>query len=125
MLAHHGTHHADLPLHSGLCLAYGGRDDGYRAASAYARRVAGEHVFEVDVDLTGLVVVDLPVDVRACYESDEWPGDTAASRRALLAAGADAVAYADECLGCSHRTIRLLSDRALAAVRVTGVYDPA
>lgn len=39
--AHHGTHHPDLPLIQGLCLAVGGLDDGYRAASRYAQRVGG------------------------------------------------------------------------------------
>lgn len=126
LVAHHGTHHAALPLHSGLCLAVGGIDDGYRAASEYARRADGEQVFEISIDLDGLVVRSLDLDIAELLRvGGDYPGDTAASRAALLAEGLDAIAYDDECLGLTHRTVRLLSARALERVLVTGVYDPA
>lgn len=126
LVAHHGTHHDALPLHSGLCLAVGGIDDGYQAASKYARRADGETVFELVVDLDGLEVRSMDLDVAELLRvGADYPGDTATSRAALLAEGIDAIAYDDECLGLTHRTIRLLSTRALERVAVTGVYDPA
>ncbi len=126
MLAHHGTHHDALPLVPGLCLAVGGPDDGYRAASAYARRADGEQVFEVEVALDGLVVLELEVDAAELLRTgDDYPGDTAASRAALAARGVDAILFDDEVCGIAHRTLRLISDRALVAVREVGCYDPA
>ena len=126
LTAHHGTHHSSLPLVSGLCLARAGHDDGYTAASAYARRCAGEHVFEVEVDLACLEVLEVSVDAAELLRrGGDYPGDHQSERDAFVAQGVDALAYADEVLGISHQTIRLLSARALGAVTVTGVYDPA
>lgn len=122
--AHHGTHHPELPLVPGLCLAVGGMDDGYRAASRYASRCGGEWVHEVELDLTGLVVREVEVDVAALLRTGgDFPGDTDAT--AYLAEGVDVLAFDDEVLGVPHRTLRLLSARALAALTVTGAYDPA
>lgn len=123
--AHHGTHHASLPLHAGLCLAVGD-DDGYRAASAYARRAGGEFVFEVSIDMADMTVVEVDIDPAELLRTgDDYPGDSAAARAEYLASGVDILAYDDEVLGIPHRTLRLLSDRALAAVSVTGEFDPA
>lgn len=124
--AHHGTHHTSLPLVSGLCLAVGGSDDGYTAASEYAKRSGGEYVFEVSIDLAGLTVREVEVDAAALLRTgDDYPGDSARERAALIAEGVDAIAFADECCGRAHRTLRLISDRALAAVTLTGTFDPA
>lgn len=126
LAAHHGTHHENLPFVSGLCLAAGGHDDGYAAASRYARRAGGEWVHEVSVDLDGLVVRELEVDAAELLRTgDDYPCDHARERLALVAAGVDAVVYSDEVLGVAHRTVRLLSPRALAAVTIVGAFDPA
>lgn len=124
--AHHGTHHEDLPLVAGLCLALGGHDDGFAAASRYARRAGGEWVHEVTLDLAGLTVREVEVDVAALVrEGHDYPGDSAREVAALLAEGVDALAYDDEVLGVAHRTIRLLSARALEAISYVAGYDPA
>lgn len=124
---HHGTHHPELPRHEGLCLAGGGSDRGYYAASEYARVRGGADatVYEVQVDLAGLTVEVIEVDVRACRDADHWPGDTEQERAALVARGVDAIIYDDACVTRAHRTLRLLSPRALAAIVAVDAYEPA
>ncbi len=125
MIAHHGTHHEDLPLVLGLCLALGGSDDGFTAASRYAQRASGEWVHEVTIDLDSLVIRELVVNVAALLQAgDDYPCDHQSERDALVAEGVDAVSYDDEVLGVAHRTVRLLSARALAAVTYVAGYDP-
>lgn len=123
--AHHGTHHETLPLHAGVCFALGGHDDGFLAASEYARVHGGEWVHEVEIALDGLTVRHLEIDVRACRDADHFPCDSAREIAAFIAEGVDAVAYDDACHTLAHRTIRLLSARALAAVTYVAGYDPA
>ena len=124
--AHHGTHHEDLPLVTGLCLAVGGDDDGFTAASRYARRCDGEWVHEVSIDMTDLVVREVACDPASLLRNGgEYPGDSARERAALVADGVDVLAFADEVTGHAHRTLRLVSARALAAVTVIAAYDPA
>jgi len=121
--AYHGTHHEHLPLVSGLCLALA--DDGFSAASKYARLADGEWVHEATVDLTDLVVLEVEVDVAELLRTgDDYPCDSQSERDALVREGVDAIAYDDEVQGVAHRTLRLLSGRALAAVTHIAAYDP-
>ncbi len=125
MIAHHGTHHEDLPLVSGLCLALGGPDDGFTAASRYAQRAGGDWVHEVTIDLDSLVIRELVVDVAALLRTgNDYPCDHQSERDALVTEGVDAIAYDDEVLGIAHRTVRLLSARALVAITYVAGYDP-
>jgi hypothetical protein len=125
-IAHHGTRHADLPRHPGLCLTIGG--DSYRAASEYARaatdRAADRTVFEVQIDLADLVIEEVEVDPRECWDRNEWPCDRAEDIAAMLARGVDAIRFADATVtGRKHQTIRLLSERALAAIGAVEAYE--
>lgn len=108
MTYYHGG--ANINLHSGLCLV-----DCDRAAADYAEGRGGE-VVEVEVDLSGLNVVEVEV-TRAMIDEQSFPGDTKAERAALLADGVDAIEYDDMTPeGRTHRTLRLISAAALAAV---------
>lgn len=119
MRLYHGTHHEDLPRHPGLCLT-----PDFAAASEYARVRDGEWVHEVVVDLTGMVVEEVEIDLRTCREADHFPGDTAAELAEFAARGVDLIAYDDCCLTRAHRTYRIVSERALAALTYEGGYDP-
>jgi hypothetical protein len=99
-----------INLHSGLCLV-----DDERAAGDYAEGRGGE-VVEVEVDLSGLNVVEVEV-TREMIDNQDFPGDTAKGRAAMVADGVDAIKYDDMTPeGRTHRTLRLLSPKALAAV---------
>lgn len=107
----HGTDHDALPVHSGLCLA-----DDEDAAGTY-----GEHVFEVELDLDGLTVEDVEIDLSAIKrDGEDYPADSARDRAAYLARGVDVITYSDIADrlggGSEHITYRILSARALARI---------
>lgn len=110
-----------------MSLALGGGDDGYRAASDYARAAGSDAtVFEVALDVTDLEVEDLEIDRRACWDANEWPCDRAEELAAYVARGVDAIRFTDATeRGREHVTIRLLSERALAALTEAGGFEPA
>lgn len=111
---HHGAH-TRFALHLGLCVT-----DDEDVARVYGGK--GE-LATVSVALDGLTVVEVPGYDR---ETDEAPGDRAADRAAIAATGADVLVFDDEdARGRSHRTWRLVSDRALAAVTVETVASLA
>lgn len=120
--AYHGTHHEDLPSHPGVCFCIG--RTAREAAKEYAQVRGGEWVHEVEIDLDGLVVEEVGVDVAQCRRDDSWPCDSAREVADYVARGIDAVVFDDVCHSVAHRTIRLLSARALAAVEYLGGYDP-
>lgn len=124
IVGHHGTRRSELPCHSGLCVAVGGWDDGYEAASDYARAAGGDPtVHEVTIDLSGLVVETVEVDRGECWDDNTWPGDD--DRDEYLARGVDAIRFADAThTGQEHDTLRLLSERALAAIVSVEAYEP-
>lgn len=112
---YHGSRRSDWAPHEGACLV-----DSEAVARAYAR-VTGT-VYAVTVDLSALSVDDVTDDVRR--DDGYWPGDAAADRARLVAAGLDAVEYDDETeSGRAHRCVRLLSGAALAAVVAVEVHD--
>ncbi len=105
----HGTDHDTLPLHAGLCLA-----DDEDAASTY-----GENVHEVTLDLDGLTVEEVEIDLAAIKrDGEDYPADSASDRATYLARGVDIIVYSDIADrlggGAEHLTYRILSDRALA-----------
>jgi len=99
-----------LVAHSGLCLT-----EDFDAALAYSQG-RGDTVHAVDMDLDGLTVRHVKI-TREMVDSDSYPGDTARERAALIAEGVDVLTY-DDCdpNGRTSRTIRLISDAALALV---------
>ena len=107
----HGTDHDDLPVHSGLCLA-----DDEDAAASY-----GDQVFEIEIDLDGLVVEEVEIDLGAIKrDGEDYPADGAADRARYLARGVDVIVFADIADrlggGREHPTYRLLSAAALARI---------
>jgi hypothetical protein len=119
MRLYHGTHHEDLPLHPGLSLT-----PDFSAAREYARVRGGEWIHEVTIDLEGLTLEEVEVDVRECRDSDCWPGDSAREVAGLAARGVDVIVFDDVCHAAAHRTYRIISQRALAAITYEGGYDP-
>jgi len=109
---YHGSSSQTPALHEGLCLA---EDDD--AARDYAFAACQAHYLHtVDIDLTGLVVIDAPGD----WDRDE---NTAASDFGG-SYGADVIVYDDETpVNRRHVTYRLMTPAALAAVTVTGTCD--
>ena len=109
---YHGTHHSDLPIHAGLCLT-----DSRSAAECY-----GDAIHSVEIDLAGLAVERLYFDrdeLRQMWADNAWPCDTDAEIAEYVARGVDAIVFDDATeSGAEHKTLRLLSDRALAAVAV-------
>lgn len=106
---YHGTDHDELPVHAGLCLA-----DDEDAAGTY-----GEQVFEVALDLDGLTVEEVEIDLAAIKRyGEDYPADSARDRAAYLARGVDIIVYSDIADrlggGSEHLTYRILSDRALS-----------
>jgi len=118
MTGYHGTTDANWALHVGACLATDSDiAENYAAEWATASKLA--RVVEVQVDLTGLNVVEAEAGDR---DSQDWAGDSAASVAAYVAAGADVLVYEDEDYrGRTHETYRLVSERALAAAKVVAV----
>ena len=118
MTGYHGTNQAEWNLHVGACLALDS-DIAENYAQEWATRTRVARVFEVELDLDGLTVVEAEAGDR---DSATWAGDSAASLAAYAAAGADVITYEDEDYrGRSHETYRLVSERALAAARVVAV----
>jgi hypothetical protein len=118
MTGYHGTSQTEWTLHVGLCLArWSEVADGYAAEWATASRPA--RVFEVEVDLEGLNVVEAEA---GNHDEATWAGDSAASLADYAANGADIIVYEDEDYnGRSHTTYRLVSERAVAAAKVVAV----
>lgn len=109
---YHGSSSPVLVLHEGLCLT----DDPERAAE-YAYNSG--YVHEVEIDLDALSEVEA---------EGEWDHDEAAARSDFDAPdyGADVITYDDESpWGRGHRTWRLMTPAALAAVTVAGTRDAA
>lgn len=103
---YHGAH-TRFALHIGLCLT-----DDASSASTYA---ANGQVATLDLDFSGLVVKEAAGYDR---ESDVAPGDDGAT------AAADVLVYDDEdAHGRCHRTWRIMSAKALAALRTVRVDD--
>lgn len=118
MTGYHGTSRNDWALHVGACLATDS-DIAENYATEWATSSRPARVFEVQVDLDGLSVVEAEPGDR---DNQDWAGDSAASIAAYVAAGADVITYEDEDYrGRSHETYRLVSERALAAAKVVAV----
>lgn len=101
----------DLVLHEGICFT----DDEDIAANYAVYLSAGTAVHVVAIDLSGLSVVEVDG-----YDRDEnvAPGDGGDTY------GADVIIFDDEAVnGQAHRTWRLMTPAALAAVTVTGCLD--
>ena len=117
MTGYHGTcRRGEWTLHAGVCLA-----QWPETAEGYATEWAGPEfparVFEVELDLTGLNVVEAEAGDR---DSATWAGDY--DLESYAAAGADVITYEDEDYrGQSHNTYRLVSERAVAAAKVVAV----
>jgi len=107
---YHGTNGA-LELHHGVCFT---RDE--RNASHYG------DVHVAEIDLSGLNVERIYFDqeeARQRYENNEYPCDNKKEIAKYISAGIDAIVYDDyDMHGNPHVTLRLLSDKALAAVAV-------
>ena len=111
---YHGTD-GDLVLHSGICLTR-----HQSSAEAY-----GRNVYAVEIDTDGLRVDRIYIEgdeLRQRIDDQEWPADRQAERLAMIADGIDAIEFDDvDDSGDLHHTLRLLSDRAIAACVVTAV----
>jgi len=108
---HHGAHTAYI-AHVGQCYV---DDDEIAADYATERGV----VATVEIDLGALTV-------EHCegydHDANEAPADDAGYRRAAAARGIDVLVYDDEDQhGRQHTCYRLVSDRALAALRLAAV----
>jgi hypothetical protein len=104
---YHGNYESTAVLHPGLCLT-----DDDDLARDYGRGSRGR-LHALDVDLAGLTVADLADG----YDHDEntAPGDDGQGF------GADVIVFWDETdAGRRHRTWRLMTPAALAAVTVAG-----
>jgi hypothetical protein len=118
MTGYHGTSRNDWVLHVGLCLVEDS-DVAENYAAEWATGSRPARVVEVELDLTGLNVVEAEAGDR---DSATWAGDSAASIAAYVAAGADVLVYEDEDYrGRSHETYRLVSERAVTAAKVVAV----
>lgn len=116
MTGYHGTAQTEWTLHIGLCLALDS-DIAENYAAEWATSSRPARVVEVQVDLTGLNVVEAEAGDR---DSATWAGDY--DLESYAAAGADVITYEDEDYrGRSHNTYRLVSERAVAAARVVAV----
>lgn len=108
---YHGAHTA-YEIHEGQC---------YTVSLDAAERFAGSSgvIATVEIDLDALVVEEC-----AGYDHDEnyAPADDASFRRAAAERGVDVLTYDDEDeMGQTFTCYRLVSDLALAAVRVVEV----
>ena len=99
---YHGTRNETLAPHIGLCLT-----PSERAAEHYA--TSRGDVYELDVDLSGLRVVEVATGNR---DAQDYAGD-----RDITSYDADVITYADEDThGYQHETYRIVSAAALARV---------
>jgi len=119
---YHGTYTSELALHKGLCLT-----DDWTAAKRYADQYAGiegdtPSVHTVEVDMTGLNVVDLGETWRS--EPETAAQDAARFADAAHDHDADVIVYGDYALGVGRMTTwRLLTDRALDAVTIVDAEE--
>lgn len=103
---YHGAH-TRFSLHVGQCFTD-------RLASAVVYQGSCGYLAEVAINLDGLTVVSV--------ESYDRDTNTAVGDSAADVATADIVEYDDEDeRGCRHRTWRIMTERALAAVTVVCV----
>lgn len=102
---YHGAH-TSYTLHIGQCYT-----DDSGAAESYASQGRDGELVAIEIDMSDLVVTTVEG-----YDRDE---DEAAGDRDISAfAGHDIIRYTDEDLrGQPHDTWRLVSDKALAAIR--------
>ena len=110
-----GTERTPTTPRAGTCLA-----ECPRIAADY-----GDRVFEVEIDLAGLVVIEVALDapVETLCNGD-FPGDTIDARAAYVADGIDAIEYRDMSPRLrTHTTLRLLSPRAVARATVVCELD--
>lgn len=120
MTGYHGTSQASWDIHVGACLATD-EDVAANYAAEWATAARPGRVFQVEIDLAGLTVVEAAAGDR---DAATWAGDSAASVAAYVAAGADVLVYDDEDYrGRSHETYRLVSERAMASARVVAVLS--
>jgi hypothetical protein len=100
-------HGGSETLYLGICLT-----DSEHSALGYAtQKNAVETVTEYEIDLAGLVVVDCGDVHPDSICSTTCPGDDGDTR------GADVLVYRETGMWCeTHRTWRLMSPAALAAV---------
>lgn len=111
---YHGAHTA-YTLHEGQCYT-----SDREVAEWFARRGV---VATIEIDLDALVVEECPG-----YDHDQnyAPADDPEYRRAAAERGVDVLVYDDEDeLGRMTTCYRLVSERALAAVRVVEVEEMA
>ena len=108
MELYHGSHkHTELTLHIGICLC-----ESESFAEQYA---AGKEVFVVDLDGSDLNLVEVE---GYDHDTNSCPADHPEYRARMAADGADVLVYEDEDeMGREHTCYRLVSDKALAAVR--------
>lgn len=112
-ILYHGTRRTNHQPHVGMCLT-----DSIRSAREYATR--GGVILEIEVDLGDLVIAE--VDGHD-WDSDEAVGDRERDILALRDEGIDVVVYDDaDAAGREHSTWRLVSERAIARVRLLDEY---
>ncbi len=105
----HGTRSTLTMGHEGQCFV-----DEFDRAEWY-----GDNVFGCLLDLDGLTVEECEGYDR---DSDDAPADCDRFRAEAAARGVDVLVYDDEDeMGQQHTCWRLVSERAVAAVRATGV----
>lgn len=108
MTLYHGAH-TQFALHTGQCWC---RD--VENAECYAGR--NGVVVTAEIDMSGLRVVEV--------EGYDRDADYAIGDRASDVVDADVIEFADEdARGRQHRTWRIMSDKALAAVKVIARSD--
>lgn len=105
---YHGSHtNETLIIHEGICLT-----DDYSTAEHYA---GGGWVHEVEIDMDSLTVERVE---GYDHDTNSCPADSAEYRAAKAAEGVDVLVYEDEDdRGREHTCYRLISDRALRAVK--------
>lgn len=108
----------EVTLHIGLCLT-----PGDEAAADYARYASlGDgrgRIHRLELNWDGLTVVEL--DEGHDWDSNTAPGDGGEEYRDEAGNLADVIVFTDAtAYGRRHETIRLMTDKALAAVTVTG-----
>jgi len=107
----HGAHSNITMGHEGQCFV-----DEFDVAERYARNGS---VFGVTLDLDNLIVEECGGYDR---DEDDAPADHADFRAAAAARGVDVLTYDDEDeVGNEHTCYRLVSERAVAAARESGV----
>lgn len=110
---YHGSRKPLTP-HHGLCVT-----ECLHSAEDYAIGGEAEYITTVEIDWTGLTVREVSGYDR---DANVAVGDSDRSLAALAADGVDVVIYSDESpRGRAHETVRIVSARALAAIRIVSV----